>query len=103
MVGEMVRQIKVREMRRKRYRVPCSLCWIAGPLPIGASLLRRCDDKRDDLSTYEVRVGERPYVIRRPCPRAGDWPRAGVRGWCFPNCQNCLIKRTPWAHPVWTR
>src|SRR6202041_1991939 len=24
-------------------------------------------------------------------------------GWCFPNCQNCSIKRTHWAHPVWTR
>src|SRR5580704_201703 len=23
-------------------------------------------------------------------------------GWCFPNCQNCFIKRTHWAHPVWT-
>jgi hypothetical protein len=22
--------------------------------------------------------------------------------WCFLNCQNCFIKRTHWAHPVWT-
>jgi hypothetical protein len=24
-------------------------------------------------------------------------------GWCFSSCQNCFIKRTHWAHPVWTR
>jgi hypothetical protein len=28
-------------------------------------------------------------------------PQAGVL-WCFPSCQNCSIKRTHWAHPVYT-
>jgi hypothetical protein len=28
--------------------------------------------------------------------------RTGFR-WYFPSCQNCSIKRSHWAHPVWTR
>ena len=93
MVG--VGQIKVREMRRKRYKSPL-MCWIADPLPIGTVLLRRSGDKRDD----DARVGERP--VCRPASVSSGLGWCPV-GWCFPGCQNCLIKRTHWAYPVWTR
>jgi hypothetical protein len=55
------------------------MCWIAGPSPIGMVLLRRCGDKRDDLSAYEVRVGERPVFHPASASSGLGWPRAGVR------------------------
>jgi hypothetical protein len=48
MVGGMAGQIKVPEMRRKRYNSPSHVL-IAGPSPIGVVLLRRCGDERDGL------------------------------------------------------
>ena len=65
--GGMAGQIKV---RRKRYK-SFSHVLIAGPSPIGVVLLRRCGDKRDDLSAYEVRVGERP--VCHPAPVSSGW------------------------------
>jgi hypothetical protein len=78
MVGGTAGQIKVREMRRKRLS-PLLLCWIAGPLPIGAVLLCRSGDKRDDLFAYEVRVGGRPVCHPASASSGLGWPRAGVR------------------------
>ena len=51
---------------------PLLLCWIAGPSPIGEVLLRRCGDKRDDLLPTRYSSVNVPFVIRRPCPLAGD-------------------------------
>ena len=51
---------------------PLLLCWIAGPSPIGEVLLRRCGDKRDDLLPSRYVLVNVPFVIRRPCPLAGD-------------------------------
>ena len=51
---------------------PLLLCWIAGPSPIGVVLLRRCGDKRDDLLPSRYVLVNVPFVIRRPCPLAGD-------------------------------
>ncbi len=44
----MAGQIKVREMRLRRYQTPL-VCWIAGPFRFGTVLLRRCGDERDGL------------------------------------------------------
>src|SRR3984957_19767171 len=76
--------------------------WIAGPLPIGTVLLHRCGDERDGLLPTRYVLADVPYVIRRPCPLAGDSLGLVSGGWCFPSCQNCSVKRTHWAHPVWT-
>ena len=35
-------------------------------------LLRRCGDKRDDLLPTRYSSVNVPFVIRRPCPLAGD-------------------------------
>jgi hypothetical protein len=48
------------------------MCWIAGPLPIGTVLLRQCGDERDSLLPTRYVLADVPYVIRRPCPLAGD-------------------------------
>jgi hypothetical protein len=48
------------------------MCWIAGRLPIGTVLLRRCGDERDNLVPTRCVLADVPYVIRRPCPLAGD-------------------------------
>ena len=58
-------------MRRKRYKSP-PVCWIAGPLPIGTVLLRRCGNKRDGLLPTRYVLINVPYIIRRPCPLAWD-------------------------------
>ena len=78
-------------MRRKRYKSPSHV------------LLRRYGDKRDGLLPTRYVLADVPYVIRRPCPLAGDSLGLVSGGVVFPNCQNCFIKRTHWAHPVWTR
>ena len=58
-------------MRCKRYKA-APVCWIAGPLPIGTVLLRRCGDERDGLLATRCVLADVPYVIWRPCPLAGD-------------------------------
>ena len=58
-------------MRCKRYK-SASVCWIAGPLPIGTVLLRPCGNERDGLLATRCVLADVPYVIRRPCPLAGD-------------------------------
>ena len=62
---------------------PLVLCWIAGPLPIGAALLRRSGDTWDVLA--DVR-----FVIRRPCPLA--WRGLGLLsgGVVFPELSKLL-------------
>ena len=59
------------------------MCWIAGPLPIGAVLLRRSGDKWDVLA--DVR-----FVIRRPCPLAGDSLGLVSGGVVFPELSKLL-------------
>jgi hypothetical protein len=76
--GGMAGQIKVRKCAVSAIS-PLVLCWIAGPLPIGTVLLRRCGDERDDLSAYEVRVGGRPVCHPASVSSGLGWPRAGVR------------------------
>jgi hypothetical protein len=51
---------------------PLLMCWIAGPLPIGTVLFRRCVDERDNLVPTRCVLADVPYVIRRPSPLAGD-------------------------------
>jgi hypothetical protein len=68
--GGMVGQFKRAESAISAIS-PLLLCWIAGPSPIGVVLLRRCGDKRDDLSAYEVRVGERP--VCHPASVSSGW------------------------------
>ena len=58
-------------MRCKRYK-SAPVCWIAGPLPIGTVLLRRCGNERDGLLATRCVLADVPYVIWRPCPLAGD-------------------------------
>jgi hypothetical protein len=77
---------------------PLLMCWIAGRLPIGTVLFCRCGDERDIL------------CLRGACWRMSRMSSDGrvlwlgmASGWCFSGCQNCFIKRTHWAHPVWTR
>ena len=48
------------------------MCWIAGSLPIGTVLLRRCGDERHGVLPARYVLADVPYVIRRPCPLAGD-------------------------------
>jgi hypothetical protein len=48
------------------------MCWIASRSPIGTVLLRRCGDERDNLVPTRCVLADVPYVIRRPCPLAGD-------------------------------
>jgi hypothetical protein len=81
---------KSAQMRRKRYKSPSLV------------LDRRSFADRDGLLPTRYVFADVPYVIRRPCPLAGDslWLVSG--GVVFPNCQNCFIKRTHWAHPVST-
>jgi hypothetical protein len=78
MVGGMVGQIKVREMRRKRRKSPSHVL-DRRPWPIGEVLLCRSGDERDDLSAYEVRFGGRPVCHPASVSSGLGWPRAGVR------------------------
>ncbi len=67
----MAGQIKVRECVVGAIS-PLFRCWIAGPLPIGTVLLRRCGDERDGLLPTRRLFRDVPYVTRRPYPLAGD-------------------------------
>ena len=71
-------RIRLRAMRRKRYRAPSHVL-DRRSLPIGTVLVRRCGDERDGLLPARYVLADVPYVTRRPCPQAGNWPRAGVR------------------------
>jgi hypothetical protein len=62
---------------------PLLICWIAGPLPIGVVLLRRCGDKRDVLADV-------PFVIRGPRPLAGDSLGLVSGGVVFPELSKML-------------
>ena len=85
MVGGTVGQIKVREMRRKRYKSPSPVLDRRSfvLVPIRAVLLRRSGDKRDVLADV-------PHVIRRPCPLA--WGGLGLvsGGVVFPELSKLL-------------
>jgi len=109
---------KVRYKRYKRYKSPSHVQACRSLLDHGRSITdgsaekfrqvdfgrqnvalltpSQCGDKRDDISAYALRIGERPVChpasIQRPCHLAWDGLRAVV--WCFPSCQNCSIKRT---------
>jgi hypothetical protein len=63
---------------------------MAGPSPIGAVLLRRCRDKRDDLLPTRHLLADVPYVIRRPCPLAGDSLGLVSGGVLFPKLSKLL-------------
>jgi hypothetical protein len=89
--GGMAGQIKVRKCAVSAIS-PLVLCWIAGPLPIGTVLLRRCGDERDDLLP--------PRCVLADVPLCQPAAVGIASGWCFSGCQNCFIKRTHWAHPV---
>jgi hypothetical protein len=58
-------------------------------------------DKRDDNSAHALPLVGVPSVIRRASPLDARLRRPGARV-CFPNCQNCSIKRTP-GRPLFTR
>jgi hypothetical protein len=58
---------------------PLLMRQLADPLPIGAVLPRQPRDKRDDLSAYELRIGERPVCHPAAVSSGLGWPRAG---WC---------------------
>jgi hypothetical protein len=92
-------QIKV---RRKRYKSLSHLL-IGGPSPIGVVLLRRCGGKRDDLLPTRYVLADVPYVIRRPCPLAGDSLGLVSGGVVFLGLSKLLRQEHAWAHPVWTR
>ena len=66
------------------------LCWIAGPLRIRTVLLRRCGDERDDLLPTRYVLADVPYVIRRPCPLAGDSLGLVSGGVVFPELSKLL-------------
>jgi hypothetical protein len=68
------------------------LCWIAGPLPIGAVLLRRCGDRRDVLADV-------PFVIRRPCPLAGRGLGLVSGGVVFPELSKLLSQENALGAP----
>ena len=76
-------------MRRKRYK-SLLLCWIAGPLPIGVVLLRRCGDKRDGLSAHEYVLANVPLSSGVRVLWLGIASGWCPVGWCFPGCQNCF-------------
>jgi hypothetical protein len=73
-----VGQIKVRAMRRKRYRSPSHV------------LDRRCGDERDGLLPTRYVLANVPYVIRRPCPLAGDSLGLVSGGMVFPELSKLL-------------
>ena len=66
------------------------LCWIAGPLRIRTVLIRRCGDERDDLLPTRYVLADVPYVIRRPCPLAGDSLGLVSGGVVFPELSKLL-------------
>ena len=71
---------------------PLLLCWIAGPLLIGAVLLRRSGDKRDVLADV-------PFVIRRPCPLAGRGLGLLSGGVVFPKLSKLLSQENALGAP----
>jgi hypothetical protein len=66
------------------------MCRIDGPLPIGMVLLLRRGDERDGLLPTRYVLADVPYVIRRPCPLAGDSLGLGVRWVVFPELSKLL-------------
>jgi hypothetical protein len=68
------------------------LCWIAGPLLIGAVLLRRSGDKRYVLADV-------PFVIRRPCPLAGRGLGLLSGGVVFPELSKLLSQENALGAP----
>jgi hypothetical protein len=69
------------------------MCWIAGSfslLPIGTVLLRWCGDERDGLLPTRYVLADVPYVIRRPCPLAGDSLGLVSGGVVFPELSKLL-------------
>jgi hypothetical protein len=69
---------------------PLLLCWIDRPVPIGTVLLRRCGDQRDGLLPTRYVLADVPYVIRRPCPLAGDSLGLVSGGVVFPELSKLL-------------
>ena len=101
LVWGIVGQIKVREMRRKRYESPSD---VLDRRPFAdrdgsAALVRR---RTGRSSVYKVRVGERP--VGHPASVSSGWDSLGLvsGGWCFPNCQRCSSRgrtgRTLFGH-----
>jgi hypothetical protein len=67
-------------------------------LSVGGLPNRMCAESMQSAHSF--------FSCRLPgCPvlcRSGEAcaPENGVVRWCIPNCQNCFIKRTHWAHPA---
>ena len=55
-----------------------------------SGLLRRCGDKRDDLLPTRYVLVNVPFVIRRPCPLAGDSLGLVSGGVVFPELSKLL-------------
>jgi hypothetical protein len=66
------------------------MCWIAGPCRSGRFLLRRCGDERDGLLPTRYVLADVPYVIRHPCPLAGDSLGMLSGGVVFPELSKLL-------------
>jgi hypothetical protein len=66
------------------------MCWIAGPCRSGRFLLRRCGDERDGLLPTRYVSADVPYVIRHPCPMAGDSLGMLSGGVVFPELSKLL-------------
>jgi len=56
---------------------------------------RSTSDKRDDVLPARCVLAGVPFVILRPSPLDSVASGGRPEVWCFSNCQNCSIKRTP--------
>jgi hypothetical protein len=73
--------------------------WIAGPCRSGRFLLRRCGDERDGLLPTKYVLADVPYVIRHPCPLAGDSLGLVSGGVVFPELSKLLNQEVALGAP----
>jgi hypothetical protein len=119
-------RIKVREKRDKRdkspYHVPACRCfadrehvcseisrgglvsYMDRPVPpsgVAVSIFHLVRPAANGTITLPTCQGERSSRLPPSVSSGLGWRQASVR-WCSRSCQNCSIKRTHWAHPVYT-
>jgi hypothetical protein len=94
----MVGQIKCAESAISAIS-PLLMCRIGGPLPIGAVLLSRRGDKRDDLLPTEVGVCERPVCHPASVSSGLGWPRDVSGGVVFPELSKLLSQEDALGAP----